>query len=125
MNVQETLLKILKNRYFLTSLVFILWMGFLDRDDLFTQINLDKKLEIVENQKAFYIQEIQKLKTGLYNLEKNPFELEKLAREKYYMKKDHEDLFVMVIKTTPKPKDSLINKIRSIFSKPIRSKGEK
>jgi len=114
------MLNILKNRYFLTSLVFILWMCFLDRDDIFTQISLNKKISALENQKEYYTREIQKLKIGLSNLQSKPEEIEKLAREKYYMKRDNEDLFVVISKGNPKPKDTLINKIHSISSKPTQ-----
>jgi cell division protein FtsB len=95
-------------------------MCFLDRDDIFTQMGLNKKISSVENQKEYYTREIQKLKSGLSSLQSKPEELEKLAREKYYMKKDNEDLFVVISKENPKPKDSFINKIHSIFSKPTQ-----
>jgi|GEM_PF-112917 len=118
LNVLKTGLQILKNRYFLTSLVFLLWMLFLDKDDLFTQINLDRKLNDVESQKEYYQKEIQKLKTDLVDLKSRPEKLEKLAREKYYMKKDNEDVYVLITEKKTKQKDSFFNKIRSIFSKP-------
>ncbi len=113
----------LKNRYFLTGLVFVIWMCFLDKDDLLSQRNLDKKLEEIAQQKEYYLQEIEGVKSGLKDLETDPEKLEKYAREKYYMKKDNEDLFVLVEKKPDSIPTSFLsnlsNKIHSIFSKPI------
>jgi hypothetical protein len=105
-------------------MVFLLWMCFLDRDDLFSQMNLDRKLADVESRKEYYLREIQKLKAGISDLNTKPYALEKFAREKYYMKKDNEEIFVMIEKSKTPPKDSLFSKIHSIFSKPIPEKAK-
>ncbi len=112
-------LRFLKNRYLLTSIIFIIWMVFLDKDDLLSKWNLDKKLMEVEKQKEYYEKEIQKIKTGLSELQKNPGKLEKYAREKYYMKKDGEDLYVLLPVQSEKKPNQFFNKLHSIFAKPI------
>jgi cell division protein FtsB len=49
---------------------------------------------MLENEKTYYNLEIEKTKKELEELTTNPVSLEKFAREKYYMKKDHEEVFV-------------------------------
>lgn len=114
-------LSFLKNRYILTGLVFLVWMGFLDRDDLISHINLNNKLADISKQRESYKSEIEKVRSNLIEIQSHPQKLEKLAREKYYMKKDNEDLYVLVddIKKKSSPEVSIFNKIRSIFGFPI------
>ncbi len=116
----KRILNILKNRYVLTGLAFLVWMVFIDRDDWFSGRILDQKLTEAAKERDYYQKAIQRIDSNLYNLKSKPQALEKFARETYYMKKDNEDLYVMVMakqKDTVKP--TLFNKIRSIFSKPI------
>jgi cell division protein FtsB len=49
----------------------------------------------LEEQKEFFIQEIKQTKEEQQELLSSPEKLEKFAREKYYMKKDNEDLFII------------------------------
>ena len=121
--VNSSILQLLKNKYLLTGLIFVLWMFFLDKDDILSSWNLDHKLSEVSSQRDYYLKAIEKVKNNLKDLDSHPELLEKLAREKYYMKKDQEDLFVMIpAPKSPSKRDSFFSKIRSIFSKPIQKK---
>ncbi len=102
------LLNLLKNKYFLVSIVFIVWMLFLDRNDLLSQYDYHQQVKKLEDEKEFYTKEIDKVKTDLDELTTNPDKLEKFAREKYLMKKDNEDVYVIV-------KDSTEESSYSIF----------
>jgi len=88
--------KFLKNRYALTALGFLIWITFFDQNNLITQIQYRMELGKLEDERVFYLQEIKKIKEDLNELKSNPKTLEKFAREKYYMKKDNEELFVLV-----------------------------
>lgn len=87
---------LLRNKYVLTTLGFIIWLLFFDRHDIISQIKLRKELHKLEEEKAFYVKEIEKDTKNLNELLTNPKTLEKFAREKYLMKKDNEDIFVIV-----------------------------
>ena len=87
-----------KNFYFVSSLFFIVWLAFVDSNDLFLQIGLSSKKDELINAKRFYEHKIQELKNEKAALESNPELLEKLAREKYLMKKENEDLYIIVNK---------------------------
>jgi hypothetical protein len=92
------LLKILKNKYFLTSLAIIAWLLFFDKNDVFTQWELIQKCKKLEKERDYYISEIQSNKVWLNELQTNKKSLETFAREKYLMKRDNEDVFVFVNK---------------------------
>ncbi len=88
--------KILKNKYILTAGAFAVWMLFFDnRDVITTHFRHRAELNRLEQSRAWYQQEIANTKKELDQLRSNPAVLEKYAREKYRMKKDNEDLFVI------------------------------
>lgn len=88
--------KFTKNFFFLFSFFFLIWMLFIDANDLVSQIKLKNQLETLEDEKAYYLQKIEEVKKDREELLSNDELLEKFAREKYYMKKESEDLFVVV-----------------------------
>lgn len=88
--------KYLANKYAFTGIVFIIWILFLDQNKVLTQIQYRMELHKLEEEKAFYEEEIRKTNMDLEDLKSNPKSLEKFAREKYLMKKDNEELFVIV-----------------------------
>ena len=85
-----------KNKYFLASIAFIVWLSFFDQYNLVFQYKLRSELSKLEDNKNYYLEEIKKNKDDLTSLMTNPKNLEKFAREKYLMKSDNEDLFVIV-----------------------------
>jgi len=74
----------------------VVWMLFFDRNDLLSQYEYRSQLNKFKEEKAFYIAEIEKVKTDLNELTTNKERLEKFAREKYLMKKDNEDVYVII-----------------------------
>lgn len=86
----------LKNKYLLVSLAFLCWMLFFDNNDIATQVRLRLKLSEFRNKKEYYEQKIAEVKKEKQELLTNQSSLEKFAREQYMMKKDNEDLFVIV-----------------------------
>ncbi len=92
------ILRLLKNKYFLTTISIAVWVLCFDKNDVFTQNDLIKKLNKLEGERDYYVAEIQNNKNDINELKTNPASLEKFAREKYLMKKDNEDVFVLVTK---------------------------
>jgi len=91
-------LKYTKNFYFLFTLFFILWMVFIDSNDILTQFKLGSKIKELEKQKEFYEDRKEKILADREELMSNYEMLEKFARERYLMKKETEDLYVVVKK---------------------------
>jgi len=82
----------LRNKYFLTLTGFIVWILFFDERDLFTIRHYRQELRELQQSKDYYTAEI---KSNQDKLQITPATLEKAAREKYYMKRDNEDLYLI------------------------------
>ncbi len=89
------IVRVLKNKYLLSLMVFAVIMLFSDHNNLIGQWQRKQELHTLEAKKAYYEQEIEKTKTTLADLENNPGAIEKYSRENFYMKKDNEDLFIL------------------------------
>jgi len=86
----------LKNKYILTTIFFAVWILFIDdRDFITTHFRHIKELHKLEARKLYFEGQIQTVRKELDQLKSDPATLEKYAREKYMMKKDNEDLFVV------------------------------
>jgi len=85
----------LKNKYVLTFLAFLVWMMFFDRNDVFMQFSQRSNLRQMQQDKLYFIEEIERNQKIMEDLMNNPATLEKFAREKYLMKKDDEDVYVI------------------------------
>ena len=86
----------LKNKYLLTAVGFTVWILFFDARDFITSHFREKgELQKLEKSKKYYEQQIAATKLELDQLRTNPAVLEKYAREKYLMKRDKEDLFLI------------------------------
>jgi cell division protein DivIC len=83
----------LRNKYFLAIAVFAVIMLFLDKNDFFSQLERRKELHALEKSRDYFQEEIRQL--NLQRSDNKPYTLEKLSREKYLMKRDNEDLFVI------------------------------
>jgi cell division protein FtsB len=86
----------MRNKYFLTLMAFLTWMLFFDRNDLVSQVQLRMKLSDYRNKKEYYEQQIKDVKREKQELLTNRDSLEQFAREEYMMKKENEDLYVIV-----------------------------
>jgi cell division protein FtsB len=87
---------VFKNKYLLTIIGLSVWVIFFDKNDLSTQIELRKEVKQLEEERNYYAHEIAEITADIRDLSTNPKTLEKFAREKYYMKRDNEEIFVIV-----------------------------
>ena len=92
----KRLFDLFKSKFFWVTAAFIVWMIFFDKNDLFSQYQYHEQLSKLEQERNFYNTETAKVSKDLDELNSNPAKLEKFAREKYLMKKDNEDVFVIV-----------------------------
>ena len=89
----------LKNKYVITFFALLVWILFFDRYDFFSQMEQRKELKKLRADRDYYKEEIKKNGEDLKELKTNPKTLEKYAREKYLMKKDDEEIFVIIDKS--------------------------
>lgn len=91
----DRLFKLIRNRYLLAGLAFVVWLCFFDRYDLGTQYAYQQEKNKLEQQKNFYETEIQAIEKSVKDVQYNPSEIQRIARERYKMKKDNEDIYVL------------------------------
>lgn len=89
-----------RNKYWIAIAAFIVWIAFFDQYDLGTIFRLRNDLQKMEHDKMYYEREIESTNSKLEELNSNIDAVEKYARENYYMKKEDEDIFIIV-----KPKE--------------------
>jgi len=92
----KKIIEIFKNKYVLTLLVFLTWMLFFDNHNIISQKRLTNELKNYQRIREYYLDEIRKDSIATQELMTNTKNLEKFAREKYLMKKENEDIYLIV-----------------------------
>jgi len=94
-NSLGSLLPLLRNKYSLSLILFFVWLMFFDSNNLIDRALHLRQMHQLEKDKIFYEEKIKDDRAKLEELESNPANLEKFAREHYLMKKDNEDVFII------------------------------
>jgi cell division protein DivIC len=97
--VLNTIPSWLKSKYVISLAAFLVVIVFLDKNDLFTQLDRKRELRELQQTKSHYSTQIEAEKKELDQLRNNPATIEKYAREKYLMKRENEDLFLITPKS--------------------------
>ena len=92
----------LKNKYLLAGSFFLVWMFFFNEKDLISEFKRKAKLKELQKSEEHLSETIKETKYELSQLKTNAQTIEKYAREKYLMKKDNEDLFVISLEDANK-----------------------
>jgi cell division protein DivIC len=87
------------NKYFITALAFAVWLAFFDSNNILNRLKVNAKLNDLKKEKKFYLDEIHHDSVLTMKLLSDTVALEKFARERYLMKKDHEDVFLIIDST--------------------------
>ena len=85
-----------KNKYVLTISVFAIWMLFFDQNNAVDRIKMSREINQLEEDREYYLEQIQKDSTRFHELTTDQDNLEKYAREQFFMKKKQEDVFVVI-----------------------------
>ena len=80
------------NKYLLALTIFLIWLTFFDKNALVTQWSLSQTIDQLEGEKQFILDEIERTKVIREDITTNQ---EKYAREKFYMKKPGEQVFII------------------------------
>jgi cell division protein DivIC len=88
--------KAFRNFYVIATAIFLSWMLLLDSNNLIARYQLSAKLSSLENEKEYYEEKIKEVQKDHDELFGDRESIEKFAREKYLMKKESEDIFVVV-----------------------------
>ena len=91
-------IKIITNVFVLILIPFLIWMTFIDNNSYLVHRKLDHEINDLENTISFYKKKIEEDKATIKNL-KDSLQLERFAREKYLLKKDNEDIYLIEFDT--------------------------
>tara|TARA_Y100000813_G_scaffold145891_1_gene106572 strand:+ start:116 stop:415 length:300 start_codon:yes stop_codon:yes gene_type:complete len=92
--MKNRLLKFIKSTYGIIIILFIIWMIFFDSNSFIIHNELNNDINELNDQKSYYEKEIAKDNIELQMIQSDSG-LEKYAREKLYMKKDNEEIFLI------------------------------
>ena len=94
--MMKKLPKAFRNFYVITLVIFLAWMLLLDSNNLVARYQLGSKLNSLEEEKEYYEEKIREVKKDRSELFGDRESIEKFAREKYLMKKESEDIYIIV-----------------------------
>jgi len=92
----EKLPPVLRNKYLLTSVIFVVWILLFDSNNLIARYKEMRELHKLKIDREYYINRIETDKQKLHELKTDNQNLEKFAREQYRMKKPDEDLYIIL-----------------------------
>jgi cell division protein DivIC len=95
-SMNPTLKRLLKNKYVLVMLSFFVYLLALEETDLITLTGYKMKVHELENQEAYYLDQLEQTKTAITELTTDDAALERFAREHHFMKRENEDVFVFL-----------------------------
>ena len=86
----------LKNKYILTGIIFFIWLLIFDNNNLIDRFKGMRELKQFEKDRGYYLEWIETDSKQMNEIKTNNENLEKFAREQYLMKKEDEDIFIIV-----------------------------
>jgi cell division protein DivIC len=86
----------INNKYFYAGFVFGVWILFFDNNSFISQLRLNRTLNNLLQEKEYYLSEIAKDRQAAYELATDTLTLIKFGREQYLMKREHEDIYLIV-----------------------------
>lgn len=96
MKINKKIIRIAKNKFFIATLAFVVYLTFFDSHSLIYQYQLKSSLNTLKHEKEFYLSEIRQDRKMTEILTNDTAALEKFAREKYLMKRNNEDIFLII-----------------------------
>lgn len=90
------------NRFVLVTVFFVIWLFFFDTYAFFDHLKINGEIQKLEENRDYYKDEILKDEQTIKKLHRME-EVEKYAREKYYMKRENEDIYIIDMETVSEP----------------------
>lgn len=91
----KKVISVLKNPYIMIGLFMISWIGFFDRYNFFKRFEDERELHRMKQERSYYVKQIAEIKKKSDELLTNKESMERFARERYYMKKDNEEVYIV------------------------------
>ena len=93
---ESALLRRFRNKYLIAFLIFLVWVMVFDRNSLIDRVKYMRTLSELKAEKEYYLQKYEEDSRRLNELRTDDANLEKFAREQYLMKRENEDVFVII-----------------------------
>ncbi|MRI63378.1 septum formation initiator family protein [Ornithobacterium rhinotracheale] len=97
---------ITKYKYIIVLILFSVWMLFFDQNSFLMHKELNNEIDKLNEDIEYYQKELDAQNQELKQLENNKSSYEKIAREKYFMKKSNEDIFIIELKDSIQPEEN-------------------
>ncbi|MBR6252192.1 MAG: septum formation initiator family protein [Bacteroidales bacterium] len=94
-DILEVVKPLFQNRITFGVIIFVIWMAFFDEDNVFVRINLSRKVSELQEETAQLQSTIERDRRKMEELSSDRSQLEKFAREEYFMKKNDEVIFIV------------------------------
>jgi len=97
-SIKSFLLRILHSMFFRYTVVCILGVlivGYLDENSLWNHMKNRQRINELQEETAKYNAVYRRDQARIRELDRNPKAMEKIARERFFMKADDEDIFVL------------------------------
>lgn len=95
--------KIFLNKYLIVGGFFLIWMVFFDQNSYFIHKELDKDIQKLNHDKNYYQEKLEKETIQINRMKRDSNEIERIAREKHFLKKENEDVFIVEEQKVKKP----------------------
>ena len=97
-------IRIIGNKYLIITVFFVFWMLFFDTNSFLIHKELNDDIKKLEENKKAYLEEIINDKIFIDKM-KDSVEIEKFAREQYYLKKENEEIYLIEHEDSVKTKN--------------------
>ena len=87
--------RFLRNRYVLVTVIFVVYIAFFDSHDMISQMKIRGKIKVLQNEIEYLENDSREAAMRIDELTSDREALEKFAREKYYLKKENEDIYII------------------------------
>ena len=87
---------VFRNKYAVNIFLYLIWMLFFDQNNFVDRYRMNREIGQLEEDRLYYMEQIDKDSTRLHELTTDKQNLEKYAREQFYMKQENEDVFVII-----------------------------
>jgi cell division protein FtsB len=97
-NIKTLALKVWRSqalKYTIVCVLGVLIVGFLDENSALSHLKNQRRIALLEEEIAEYTAAYERDQTRIRELNRDPKAMEKIARERYFMKADDEDIFVL------------------------------
>src|SRR5690606_15231963 len=98
------------NKYLISGIVFIVWMLFFDQNSYMIHRELDKQIGELKHDRKSYSEKLEKEKARIEEMKSDSSEIERVARERHYLKKEDEDIFIIEEKKVKKQTEETLKK---------------